>query len=733
LLGLEPDQLLAHSAWVRALARSLLADDALADDVVQETWTATLGRAPRSPDRIRAWLAAITANLARGLRRERARRAARELAAAVPERTPSAAEVAEQEAERRRVVDVVLGLHEPYRETLLLRFWCDLEPAVIASRQGVSSSTVRNRLRRALALVRAELERERPGQTARTLHALALAWPCPVAGGLGATGGAASLTGVLAMTAKLKLVTAATVLGIAGAATWALLPGHEPEGAPNETPLRPDVETTSLAGLDRVPAREPLAPAARVPASPPQPATTRRREPLAPGIVVVGDVTDADGRAIDGASIRLRNARGEERTATTQDGLGFVLARLTPGEWEIACQAPRHRHTARTVTLAADREQVDFTLEPAVMLGVRVLTPDGKPLPEELEKGEHAVGFLLRDSLFPIATTAPPGATIPWVVPGEPFGVARVEPRGERHRPGPDWVLHCEAPLPLEVSLVLRDRVLATRRVEAPATEVTLVVAPEQVRALATTVRLKVVDAASGEPLASASLSLANGKSSTSGRQAAADGTFELAGEPFGILALWIHAKGYEQRFVQASPAPGAVLDLGTITLPRATSVAGRVTGPTGGRAAWLHVWPLEAVEPGVPLMTQIVHFSAAADGAFDLPIGPGRHLILVRPRGGEGVAARVVDVPAAAVRDLEIAVRPGVRVTLAPELPGGTVLRVVDATGVPVWAELAARERRTVHLSAGRYTLEAHGERGLVEAVPFVVRDQPVSVRIGH
>ena len=40
------EDLLRHSAWVQALARTLVRDADLAEDLVQETWLAALRRPP---------------------------------------------------------------------------------------------------------------------------------------------------------------------------------------------------------------------------------------------------------------------------------------------------------------------------------------------------------------------------------------------------------------------------------------------------------------------------------------------------------------------------------------------------------------------------------------------------------------------------------------------------------------------------------------------------------------
>ncbi|HKB17191.1 MAG TPA: sigma-70 family RNA polymerase sigma factor, partial [Planctomycetota bacterium] len=129
----DPETLLTHGDFVRALARSLL-DEHRAEDVVQQTWVAALERPPRAPGRLRAWLAIVARNFAARAARSEDRRARREEAAARPERVPSTAELFEREAARRRVVEAVVALAEPYRACVLLRYFENLPPREIAGR-----------------------------------------------------------------------------------------------------------------------------------------------------------------------------------------------------------------------------------------------------------------------------------------------------------------------------------------------------------------------------------------------------------------------------------------------------------------------------------------------------------------------------------------------------------------------------------------------------------------------
>jgi hypothetical protein len=92
-LRFDPEALLSQSRWVIALARQLVEDRSLADDVAQEVWLSALRRPPHNLAKVRAWVAAVIANLARDLRVGRLRREHRERVFAPQEQLPSAADI----------------------------------------------------------------------------------------------------------------------------------------------------------------------------------------------------------------------------------------------------------------------------------------------------------------------------------------------------------------------------------------------------------------------------------------------------------------------------------------------------------------------------------------------------------------------------------------------------------------------------------------------------------------
>lgn len=153
------DELLQQAAWTRRLARSLVRDDALAEDVAQDVWLAASRRPPRAAEPLRPWLRTVVRNLVFNLTRERRRRVAREAAADAPEAAESAEQVLERLQLHKLLVDVVGELVEPYRTAVLLRYFDGLSSAEIGVREHLPPGTVRGRLKMGLQLLREALDR----------------------------------------------------------------------------------------------------------------------------------------------------------------------------------------------------------------------------------------------------------------------------------------------------------------------------------------------------------------------------------------------------------------------------------------------------------------------------------------------------------------------------------------------------------------------------------------------
>ena len=166
------DAAVEEVAWLRRLA-ARVAGGAQADDLAQDALLAALrGRRPAG-DR-RRWLAGILRNLARLEHRRRLRRARREAAVARPVATPPALRRVEEDELRRRLHASVDALPEPYRAAVRGRHLEGRTCAELARAQGVPASTMRNRLRRGLLMLREGLGRAYDGDPRALALLLAL-------------------------------------------------------------------------------------------------------------------------------------------------------------------------------------------------------------------------------------------------------------------------------------------------------------------------------------------------------------------------------------------------------------------------------------------------------------------------------------------------------------------------------------------------------------------------------
>ena len=143
-----------YRGWVLALARRHVGDDALAHDVLQETFAYLLRAFPgaRLTARMKTWLYPVVTRSARDLRAKRARRAA----TALPDDLPARA--AEATSSRADLARVLGDLAPEARDALLLRYVDDLTLAEIAEAMHVPLGTVKSRIHLALRALREDPE-----------------------------------------------------------------------------------------------------------------------------------------------------------------------------------------------------------------------------------------------------------------------------------------------------------------------------------------------------------------------------------------------------------------------------------------------------------------------------------------------------------------------------------------------------------------------------------------------
>jgi RNA polymerase sigma factor (sigma-70 family) len=290
---------------------------------------------PRKTGALRAWLAGVVRRLALSRRRSIGRREAREAHAAVAERLPSVEEVALREEARQALVAALLALEEPYRTTLMWRYYSGRSVADIAALQDVPVNTVRTRIQRGLARLRVGLSAAHAGDDRRWRSAL-----LPLAGsGTALVPTAGTVVGGLLVKKALAGGLAALLLVAAGVAWWAgdsdrpALDGpqREPLAASELAPTMtgssgPHLEGRATDAVERSPANGPSR--------------------------YAGQVVDQVGRMVAGARVEVRGICNDEACASRSTGVveGEPLAEARtmaeglfrlPAEFERAPWDPR--------------------------------------------------------------------------------------------------------------------------------------------------------------------------------------------------------------------------------------------------------------------------------------------------------------------------------------------------------------------------------------------------------
>lgn len=282
------EALLEHWSWVRRLAGQLVRDPEGRDEVVQQTWLVALEKRPQATN-LRAWLRRVVQRTAHHRYRSDARRASHERAARTLADVPDPAELAAQAERWHGLVGAIARLDEPYRSTILLRFYRDMSPRDIARSLDLPAATVRSRLKRGLDQLRSMLDREHDGNRAawRALLAPAAAM---ASGSVLAAGTGALLMGTKAKVAVACLVIAATVV------TWTVV-----SDSSERSPSSDRDPSRSAASLPEVASRssdvEDLG----------------LRSVAEDRIEVFGSVVDPDGKPIARATVKFIEASADGR------------------------------------------------------------------------------------------------------------------------------------------------------------------------------------------------------------------------------------------------------------------------------------------------------------------------------------------------------------------------------------------------------------------------------------
>ena len=744
------DELLRHAAWLRALARTLVGE-ADADDVVQETWVAAVARRPSAVHSLRAWLGAVARNVVRQSARAAARRRERETVAARRDDAPSTDEVVARAARMRELVERVLALDEPYRSTILLRFFEGVKPQEIARRVGASEEAVRQRLKRGLDRLREQLDAEHGGERERWIAGLApltAVHGAPVA----VTSGGMVAKGVL-MSTPARVAVAGLILAVAASvAVWFPRSRFASDG-----PKTANAEHVSTATSDA-----PIATTSDGRANAPQrvpvdngsdrAAAATAEEAGGPVRFVYGAVVDESGLALDDVRIALWTVGSSDVAAPSakspwslggRDGV-WSTAGITPGIWHVEAQREGFSTLSRDFTIddASDGHRVDLVLKRALVIPVRFRAPKGGPLADAMA-AEASDGLLHNIAVSGFPRAPPARFEVGFVDAGQLDGAGRWFARTRSPYSvaleskvailsDSDGVLVVEGEPPAFVVATLKHVILASVRIGDAARGVDLVVDPETIRASLATLRLRFVDAETKQPLEGVEVDVHDDLAwSRTAARTDADGCATCTRVLPGLLQIQPSLFGYEVCRVPFPVEAGATADVGTIELSREVTLHGRVRRADGKPAGgWLSHCSLDRWHHGLPVDSD--HFwGLKADGSFELSgLGRGRYLV----RYGEGDVAtppQIVDTRRDPLPELDFESVAGteVRFEMQPPLPlQMPIFEIDDARGELVSSGRGIYANRLV---LGSYSLTAwRGETRLLE-LSFEVGAAPLTVPI--
>ena len=373
------ETLLGQADWVWRVARQLVDDPEEAEDVAQEAWLTALRNGPLSVRNLRGWLASRVRTVVHSRRRTAERTRRREAAVARPDRARSTEALIEEAALQRELVDAVWRLGEPFRSIVILRFFHDLPPRVIAERLGIPRATVGSRLARALARLRESMD-ARPGGRGAWAPLVFMVLGSEAARGAVPTIG----LGAGALLVKAKLGIAALVVTLAAVAVfnrpWS---GDDGEGLTEFGPKEVVASRDARRALPRPAPTQTDAPVTgeAVGAPPEGVAPKSKGGPGSPKPSALrGMVFGLDGAGIPGVAV-VDLARPEQIIGVT-DGTG-VFTGMVEGERATLVVATSGWTTvarARVDAANLDREQV-LVAAPSIDLEGRVVDRNGVAIP----------------------------------------------------------------------------------------------------------------------------------------------------------------------------------------------------------------------------------------------------------------------------------------------------------------------------------------------------------------
>jgi len=263
---------------------------------------------------------------------------------------------------------------------MLLRFFGNLPPRDVARRLQVPVETVRTRIKRALAMLRARLDSLHGGDRRAWCVMLVPLIPfrTPAAVAISSVGG--TLTGMLIMTTKTKLAAVAAICGLILATLWAtewpiaddgLPPAAEPDSG------RMVAESEGKRTLDATGTKDRQDQEERIEPRQPLPAPTL-------GSLLVRAIWGDDKKPAAGVMLQAKRVNGDflfDTVGVTTDAAGTcVLESLKPGRMYVEAVRNRRAINMRITIVAGTQTEATLEIPPGVNLKGIVVDKAGDPV-----------------------------------------------------------------------------------------------------------------------------------------------------------------------------------------------------------------------------------------------------------------------------------------------------------------------------------------------------------------
>jgi len=461
---------------------------------------------------------------------------------------------------------------------------------------------------------------------------------------------------------------------------------------------------------------------------------------------VRGVVTDSNGKSAAAQEdvVSLTSASGEHQSTGIEDGR-YAFSGLKPGQYVLGCSIRGFEDAERRITLRTEEpmHREDFILSRAWMITVRILTPEGEDLRTRLH--EDALAPLLQLSI--LSTVGPPGDTMSpaFSLDRSGEGVSRSKTWWRADEERDDRIQVLTDP-PIYISIVVRDHLLATQRVEDRVEEVTFTIELQRLRDLLAGFTARLVDGETGEPATSAGVVLFTSQSTESAVHPDSQGIVRYADRVPGLYEVHVHMIGRAPETRTVDLQPGRVSDLGTITLRRGVPIRGRCIDEEG-HPTKVAVTLLPLAE-GAFAEGRSVNFSYAVNvderGLFSITNVPaGRYLIQIpcppasmlgKAELGWTAEPIPIDTRDGPVEHLVIVVHRPVALLLRPTSPEVAGIRydVITTDGYSYCAgEFVGSGPERLDLAPGNYTLRLLRTHETIRDIQFVVGSSPSAIEV--